>query len=228
MCRDFLLFMPAHTPGLRSVLTYYTSTVKLNAEGDVDISDELEGAGTLRRFLSSAFGTIKIIQTPPIRHKPPDFVHPKSHYDSSNEQISLDGESDADPDVSSLHETSPDHAEGTLKPLLTALGFNPGYFLAGGIAGIVSRTSTAPLDRLKVYLIAQTSDTSKVVEAAKQGSAVRATKHAARPLRDACIALWRAGGMRSLFAGETSDKIFVYLLPLTQYRQWSQRSQSHA
>lgn len=79
--------------------------------------------------------------------------------------------------------------------------FALGYFLAGGVAGMISRTSTAPLDRLKVYLIAQTGNTSKAVQAAKQGAALQATKHAARPLIDACKELWAAGGIRSLFAG---------------------------
>jgi len=65
----------------------------------------------------------------------------------------------------------------------------------------VSRTSTAPLDRLKVYLIAQTGSSQPAVSAMKQGDAVQASKQVARPLVDACKALWRAGGMRSLFAG---------------------------
>lgn len=80
--------------------------------------------------------------------------------------------------------------------------FALGYFVAGGVAGMISRTSTAPLDRLKVYLIAQTGNTSKALEAAKTGDPVQATKRAARPIVDACKHLWAAGGIRSLFAGE--------------------------
>jgi solute carrier family 25 (mitochondrial phosphate transporter), member 23/24/25/41 len=77
-----------------------------------------------------------------------------------------------------------------------------GYFLAGAFAGIASRTATAPLDRLKVYLIAQTSDKKAVVDAMKDGSHVKAVKHFGRPLVDAMKDLWAAGGLRSLFAGE--------------------------
>lgn len=39
-CRDFLLFIPADVPGLNAVLSYYSSTVKVNSEGDVVVSDE--------------------------------------------------------------------------------------------------------------------------------------------------------------------------------------------
>lgn len=88
-----------------------------------------------------------------------------------------------------------------LKPALTSLP-GSGYFLAGGMAGFISRTATAPLDRLKVYLIAQTGVTKDAVEAAKQGAAIEATKKASRPLIEASKALWRAGGMRNLFAGK--------------------------
>jgi hypothetical protein len=77
-----------------------------------------------------------------------------------------------------------------------------GYFLAGAFAGAASRTATAPLDRLKVYLIAQTSNKEAAVEAAKDGSPVKAVKRFGRPLVDAMKDLWARGGIRSLFAGK--------------------------
>lgn len=76
-----------------------------------------------------------------------------------------------------------------------------GYFAAGGVAGVVSRTVTAPLDRLKVYLIAQTGVKNSAVRAAKEGAPLAAAGNASKTLLDALKELWRAGGMRSLFAG---------------------------
>lgn len=66
---------------------------------------------------------------------------------------------------------------------------------------MISRTATAPLDRLKVYLIAQTGPTNHAVTALKEGDAVQASKQVARPLVDACRTLWRTGGISSFFAG---------------------------
>jgi hypothetical protein len=84
---------------------------------------------------------------------------------------------------------------------LTFLLPDPGYFAAGGIAGVISRTATAPLDRLKVYLIANTGNVKDTLSAAKKGDAVKAVRQVGRPLIDATKELWRAGGVRSLFAG---------------------------
>ncbi|KAF2861707.1 mitochondrial carrier [Piedraia hortae CBS 480.64] len=84
-----------------------------------------------------------------------------------------------------------------------------GYFIAGGLSGITSRTLTAPLDRLKVYLIAQTGNAEDAIQAAKSGNAVKATAHGMATLVNACKELWAAGGIRSLFAGNGLNVVKV-------------------
>ena len=102
--------------------------------------------------------------------------------------------------------------------MLTEFLPDPGYFLAGGVAGAVSRTATAPLDRLKVYLIAQTGLKNEAVQAVKSGSPVLASKLAARPLVEALKTLWGMGGIRSMFAGEPHSIEDFPILFLTWYR----------
>jgi solute carrier family 25 phosphate transporter 23/24/25/41 len=89
------------------------------------------------------------------------------------------------------------------KALLIEILPDAGYFFAGGVAGAVSRTATAPLDRLKVYLIANV-DARRPVATAKQAGTTTAVKNVGRPLVVAFQELWKAGGMRSLFAGMSS------------------------
>lgn len=80
---------------------------------------------------------------------------------------------------------------------------DPGYFLAGAIAGGVSRTATAPLDRLKVYLLVNTNSRSETAGTAiRQGRAIAALKNSTKPFGDAVRELYRSGGARSFFAGE--------------------------
>lgn len=43
-----------------------------------------------------------------------------------------------------------------------------GFFLAGGLAGVVSRTCTAPFDRIKVFLIARTDLSSTIMHSRAQ------------------------------------------------------------
>lgn len=43
-----------------------------------------------------------------------------------------------------------------------------GFFLAGGLSGVVSRTCTAPFDRIKVFLIARTDLSSTVLHSKQQ------------------------------------------------------------
>jgi solute carrier family 25 phosphate transporter 23/24/25/41 len=91
---------------------------------------------------------------------------------------------------------------------LTDFAPDPGYFLAGAIAGGVSRTATAPLDRLKVYLLVNTTSSSETAAAAiKQGRPIAAVKNALRPISDAVKDLFRNGGVRSFFAGELTHSM---------------------
>ncbi|KAK3706955.1 hypothetical protein LTR37_012454 [Vermiconidia calcicola] len=229
--RDFLLFIPTHSPGLKQIFNYYTTTVKLTAEGDVHMSDEaLSGLGNTLHFLRySLFGAIIQIydptsRAPSSRHHPVHVTRPpeqdtdSSIYDFEHSQHLV--YEDEDPHIrtkparrkvvlapsDAIHDEE-DHNLG--KTRLTDLIPNVGYFAAGGLAGITSRTVTAPLDRLKVYLIAQTGTATEAIQAAKKGAAIKATKHASTSLWNATKELWAAGGMRSLFAGNGLNVIKV-------------------
>ena len=74
---------------------------------------------------------------------------------------------------------------------------------------MISRTATAPLDRLKVYLIAQTSPKKEAIQAVKEGAPLQVARQVGRPLIDACKELWQAGGIRSLFAGNGLNVVKV-------------------
>ncbi|MCJ1396133.1 hypothetical protein MMC18_009022 [Xylographa bjoerkii] len=222
--RNFLLFIPAAAPGLKAVLSYYSSTVMVNAEGDVHISDETVQSLGRSNFLTTFFGSIFAIANPPKLLKPyppfpnsipslrstpsiqsqePDYSEPNTFPWDPGEAIELRAHTLRFSD--SLNET---HRK-TRVPMLTDLLPDPGYFVAGGIAGVVSRTATAPLDRLKVYLIAQTGVKDEAVRAVQSGDALKATKVASRPLIEATKALWRMGGIRSMFAGNGLNIIKV-------------------
>ncbi|KAI9713179.1 MAG: hypothetical protein M1820_001164 [Bogoriella megaspora] len=214
---DFLLFIPQHDLSLRAILSYYSATVKVNPEGDVLISDDaMEGLGKKLPYISDMlFGSIIAIARPPPKPRPPDHEVQASPVQSavSPEPGAVDTEpaeltDDRDVDVEDEHaEESSSQKSGN--SLLTEFLPDPGYFLAGGLAGAASRTSTAPLDRLKVYLIAQTGVAQEAVQAAKKGAAITAIRRSYRPLVDASRELWAAGGMRSLFAGNGLNVIKV-------------------
>ncbi|CCX35433.1 putative Calcium dependent mitochondrial carrier protein [Taphrina deformans PYCC 5710] len=81
-----------------------------------------------------------------------------------------------------------------------------GFFLAGGIAGAVSRTTTAPFDRLKVALIASTE--TSLFEAAKQGRL--ASGLAQTPIARALADIYSQGGIRSFFVGNGLNVIKIF------------------
>jgi solute carrier family 25 phosphate transporter 23/24/25/41 len=232
--RNFLLFLPtnASTPALKAVLSYYQSTVSVNAEGDTSIrEDTLEGLGTASNFLKVLFGAIFSITRSQSSRSFPVSIEEDTSIASTNNTSNMQGFNHAhfvgeglkdDSDVNDQSEeffknasegNNDSHQQGLTEekvqteaaPVgrmrLTEILPDPGYFAAGAIAGAFSRTATAPLDRLKVYLIANISSNNAPLQAAKQGNAIAATKMVGQPLIAACKELWRAGGIRSLFAG---------------------------
>ncbi len=217
--RDFLLFIPANAPNLRAVLSYYSSTVTVNPEGDVHVSDDtVQGLGKiqfLRNLFAALFGLAKpaVLQnrlkapSPVMEQIAPAQTTAKSvpvtfPWDPGDQDAQYEDIYDPDDFADNQHASRE-------KLLLTDLFLPVGYFVAGGIAGVVSRTVTAPLDRLKVYLIAQTGVKDDAIHHAKLGAPLKAAKTAGRPLVEATKELWRMGGMRSLFAGNGLNVVKV-------------------
>lgn len=206
--RNFLLFIPANTPSLRAVLSYYSSTVTVNPEGDVHVSETIEGLGKQHFFRTLFGGFFNIVKLPQsnIPPTPASTMSPQT----DAKPLSLDSKPltfpwDPGDRYEDIMEEDDLFVEYQLEKgeRLMDIFPPPGYFIAGGISGVVSRTATAPLDRLKVYLIAQVGVKDDAINHAKSGAPVRAAKTAARPLVEATKELWRMGGMRSLFAGKS-------------------------
>lgn len=96
-----------------------------------------------------------------------------------------------------------------------------GYFLAGGLAGVVSRTCTAPFDRLKVYLIAQSGNppekqqsppktTEVVKDTLKQAAKGQKPTEQTNTIVSAVRHLWSKGGVRSFFVGNGLNVVKVF------------------
>ncbi|KAI6783680.1 calcium dependent mitochondrial carrier protein [Emericellopsis cladophorae] len=202
--RDFLLFMPAkdHASQLRAVLSYYNSVVNVTPEGDTLVGEDtlqglepVAGGGPQSRATAVAVTAI-------------DNNARRSREGSTlavADAADVDGDGGAEEEHRGINKRSSTTALDVKPPKkfrLTDFIPDPGYFVAGAIAGGVSRTATAPLDRLKVYLLVNTSSAPETAaKAIKSGRVLSAAQHAARPFKDAIKDIFRSGGLAGFFAG---------------------------
>ncbi|CAI4036023.1 hypothetical protein SMKI_14G2370 [Saccharomyces mikatae IFO 1815] len=88
-----------------------------------------------------------------------------------------------------------------------------GFFIAGGISGVVSRTCTAPFDRLKVFLIART-DLSSILLNSKTDLLAKNPNvdinKISSPLKKAVKSLYRQGGIKAFYVGNGLNVIKVF------------------
>lgn len=114
-----------------------------------------------------------------------------------------------------------------------------GFFLAGGLSGVVSRTCTAPFDRIKIFLIARTDLSSTVLHSKKEiarqiaaGASQKVIDEARRkvvaaeaavakqaaehpktirsPIIQAARTLWKQGGFRAFYVGNGLNVLKVF------------------
>lgn len=91
------------------------------------------------------------------------------------------------------------------------------FLVAGGIAGAVSRTATAPFDRLKIYLIttgqaSMAAETAKAALSGKEGATtVKAAGQGVGMLREAVLNLYReGGGLRAFWVGNGLNCLKIF------------------
>lgn len=88
-----------------------------------------------------------------------------------------------------------------------------GFFIAGGVSGVISRTCTAPLDRLKVFLIARTDLSSTILNSKQDLLAKNPNADLAKiksPIVKAMTTLYRQGGLRAFYVGNGLNIVKVF------------------
>jgi len=88
-----------------------------------------------------------------------------------------------------------------------------GYLMAGGFAGAVSRTCTAPLDRLKIHLITYVADVSEPSTSLPKRASRISLMQAVRTIYDA------GGGIRAFFVGNGLNVAKIF--PESAVKFWS-------
>ncbi|QRV87496.1 mitochondrial carrier protein [Ceratobasidium sp. AG-Ba] len=206
--RDFLLLLPRKVSP-QEIYQFYKvkkflgddgrGSARVNMEGDVSLSAEDRPPPT--RPSKPSARVLTLPEPPPVERV--DFP-PSDHRDEAEiraNQDKLEQRETEEPKQSWLG------GEQALK-----------FLLAGGIAGAVSRTATAPFDRLKVYLITRQPEVIENIkqQASTPGSAgtagrlTSATAGSARALGRAVTNIYAEGGLAAFWVGNGLNIVKIF------------------
>ncbi|THH11487.1 hypothetical protein EW145_g618 [Phellinidium pouzarii] len=189
--RDFLLLLP-HRPTTAEIYRYYELRKYM---GD-------DGRGGAGRVTMEGDVSISGEDRPPIQQ-----LKFQSHPQSDNRTLTSAEDSSADEDFDEEEEEH--HHSTSLK-----------FLLAGGIAGAVSRTTTAPFDRLKVFLITRSPELSTLNLTGGVTEVAQAPIQGFKAIGSAICQIYAEGGIRGFWVGnglsiakifpESAIKFFTY------------------
>ncbi|KLO18028.1 mitochondrial carrier [Schizopora paradoxa] len=200
--RDFLLLLPRKA-STSEIYRYYEvrkymgddgrGAARVTMEGDVSLSAEDKPPPPIRPIIKPHTHAARPLLPPPLVDHPPG----NEPEDDDDDFEDYDEEEEEEP-----HRNT---------------SFN--FLLAGGIAGVVSRTSTAPFDRLKVFLITRAPEMSEV-NLSNPAEASKAATQGAKALLSALRAIYMESGLLGFWVGnglnvakifpESAIKFFSY------------------
>ncbi|KAF8579310.1 mitochondrial carrier [Ramaria rubella] len=184
--RDFLLLLPRHA-STTEIYRYYEvrkflgddgrGTARVNMEGDVSLSAE---------------------DRPPYLHKL-GVVNQQTKNGEPIPTIDTAQQEEREDFVSEFEHESEDDEPSWL------MGQTARYLLAGGVAGAVSRTATAPFDRLKIFLITRPPDLGGLA-----GTPAVAPTQGVKALLGAVARLYTEGGVRAFWVGNGLNLLKIF------------------
>ncbi|KAG8966447.1 hypothetical protein FRC03_011985 [Tulasnella sp. 419] len=184
--RDFLLLLPRRTSP-EEMYRYYQVRLFLGDDGHGVARVNMEGDVSL---------------SAEDRHPPPKIHHHEEEYNDARDQVSThhdeddEDEDDEDPHASFFEMVG--HSQAVK------------FLLAGGIAGAVSRTATAPFDRLKVFLITRETNPLPTGLSTSGPEAAKQTMRGVRALGAAISQLYIEGGLKAFWVGNGLNVIKIF------------------
>ncbi|KAL5637076.1 hypothetical protein ACGC1H_000897 [Rhizoctonia solani] len=208
--RDFLLLLPRKA-STHEIYQFYKvkkflgddgrGAVRVNMEGDVSLSAE-DRPPIVKSQARSTVQTLSLPEPPPVERV--DFPPPP--LDTHQEQGVV---------------TTETEQEQQEQPRENWLGGEQAmkFLLAGGVAGAVSRTATAPFDRIKVFLITRQFDLADSLK--RQGAGLvskpgvigdisSVTAGSARGLGRAIAHLYAEGGLAAFWVGNGLNIVKIF------------------
>ncbi|KAI5124933.1 hypothetical protein M0805_007360 [Coniferiporia weirii] len=182
--RDFLLLLPSRAT-TAEIYRYYEVRKYM---GD-------DGRGGAARVTMEGDVSISGEDRPPVHPIKPQSHPPQDPVDYTG----LDSEDEDFYDDEDIDEEEEHQHSTSIK-----------FLLAGGIAGTISRTTTAPFDRLKVFLITRSSELGTINMAGTVAQAKQAPLQGFKAIGAAIGRIYAEGGIRAFWVGNGLSVVKIF------------------